>query len=125
MLAVRPHPACRYSCSEQGERAGQRASEERRSQSLEGKRGKRIPDPHGRQGRACGMHGQVKRLGGGRRARRIVCRLGWKWRKRSSVKITERAREEDTKAVHRGREGRHFEAAFACGFRRCRSLIPN
>ena len=43
----------------------------------------------------------------------LVCRLGWKWRTRSSVKITERAREENTKALHRGRESRHLEAAFA------------
>src|ERR1035441_657010 len=42
-----------------------------------------------------------------------LCRLGWKWRTRSSVKITERAREENTKALHRGRESRHLEAAFA------------
>src|ERR1019366_7939534 len=43
----------------------------------------------------------------------VMCRLGWKWRTRSSVKITERAREENTKALHRGRESRHLEAAFA------------
>src|ERR1035438_10222676 len=38
-----------------------------------------------------------------------LCRLGWKWRTRSSVKITESAREENTKALHRGRESRHLE----------------
>src|ERR1035437_5389117 len=43
----------------------------------------------------------------------FVCRPGWKWRKRSSVKITERAREEIKKALHWRREGRHFEATFA------------
>ena len=43
----------------------------------------------------------------------VVCRPGWKWRKRSSVKITERAREEIKKALHWRREGRHFEATFA------------
>ncbi|MCX6629205.1 MAG: hypothetical protein NTW28_16430, partial [Candidatus Solibacter sp.] len=42
-----------------------------------------------------------------------MCRPGWKWRKRSSVKITERAREEIKKALHRPRESRHFEATFA------------
>jgi hypothetical protein len=38
-----------------------------------------------------------------------VFRLSWKWKERSAVKITERTRE----ALHRRREGRHLEAAFA------------
>src|SRR5271169_3727847 len=38
--------------------------------------------------------------------------LSWKWRKRSSVKITERTHEETTEALHAGREGRHSEEAF-------------
>ena len=38
--------------------------------------------------------------------------LSWKWRKRSSVKITERTYEEATEALHAGREGRHSEEAF-------------
>ena len=42
-----------------------------------------------------------------------LSRLSWKWRERSAVKITERTREETTKALHRRREGRHSEAAFA------------
>ena len=29
-----------------------------------------------------------------------VCRLSWKWRERSAVKITQRAREKDTEAFH-------------------------
>jgi UDP-glucose 4-epimerase len=37
--------------------------------------------------------------------------LSWKWRKRSSVKITERTHEETTEALHAGREGRHSEKA--------------
>jgi transposase-like protein len=43
--------------------------------------------------------------------RTLSCR-SWKWRKRSSVKITERTREEATEALHAGREGCHSEAAF-------------
>jgi hypothetical protein len=39
--------------------------------------------------------------------------LSWKWRKRSSVKITERTHEEATEALHVGREGRHSEEAFS------------
>jgi hypothetical protein len=39
--------------------------------------------------------------------------LSWKWRKRSSVKMTERTHEETTEALHAGREGRHSEAAFS------------
>jgi hypothetical protein len=42
-----------------------------------------------------------------------VSRLRWKWRRRSAVKITERTREEDKKALHRRREGRRAQAAFA------------
>jgi hypothetical protein len=42
-----------------------------------------------------------------------VFRLSWKWRARSAVKITERAREKDTEALHTRGEGRHPEAAFA------------
>jgi len=43
----------------------------------------------------------------------LVFRLSWKWKERSAVKIAERTREETTKALHRRREGRHLEAAFA------------
>jgi hypothetical protein len=43
----------------------------------------------------------------------LLFRLRWKWKERSAVKITERTREETTKALHRRREGRHLEAAFA------------
>ena len=43
----------------------------------------------------------------------MLSRLCWKWKERSTVKIAERAREETTKALHRRREGRHFEATFA------------
>jgi hypothetical protein len=46
-------------------------------------------------------------------AEAIVFRLGWKWKERSAVKITERTREETKKALHRRREGRHLEATFA------------
>ena len=42
----------------------------------------------------------------------ILSCLSWKWRKRSSVKITERTHEETTEALHAGREGRHSEEAF-------------
>ena len=38
--------------------------------------------------------------------------LSWKWRKRSSVKITERTYEEATEALHTGRKSRHSEEAF-------------
>ena len=41
----------------------------------------------------------------------IVSCLSWKWRGRSTVKITERTDEEDTNALHGRREGRHFETA--------------
>jgi APA family basic amino acid/polyamine antiporter len=37
--------------------------------------------------------------------------LSWKWRKRSSVKITERTYEEGTEAFHRRRKSSHPEAA--------------
>src|SRR5207249_9905749 len=40
-------------------------------------------------------------------------RLSWKWRERPTVKITERTLEKRTEVLHRGREGRHPEAAFA------------
>ena len=40
--------------------------------------------------------------------------LSWQWRKRSSVKITERTHEEATAAVHGGRKGRHSEEADDC-----------
>ena len=40
-----------------------------------------------------------------------LSRLSWKWRKRSSVKITERTYEERTKALQRRREGSHLETA--------------
>jgi hypothetical protein len=42
-----------------------------------------------------------------------VFRLSWKWKERSTVKVTERTREKTTKALHGRREGRHLEAAFA------------
>jgi hypothetical protein len=42
-----------------------------------------------------------------------VSRLSWKWRERSAVKITERTREKATEALHRRREGRYPQAAFA------------
>ncbi len=38
--------------------------------------------------------------------------LSWNWRRRSSVKITERTHEKRAKALHRRREGCHPEAAF-------------
>jgi hypothetical protein len=41
-----------------------------------------------------------------------VFRLSWKWRERSTVKITERTREKSKEALHSRREGRRFEAAF-------------
>jgi uncharacterized protein YndB with AHSA1/START domain len=40
--------------------------------------------------------------------------LSWKWRKRSSVKITERTYEEGTEAFHSRRKSSHLEAA-SCG----------
>ena len=43
-----------------------------------------------------------------------VSRLSWKWRKRSSVKITERTYEEGTEAFHSRRKSSHLEAA-SCG----------
>src|SRR5215472_1245272 len=39
--------------------------------------------------------------------------LSWKWRERSSVKITERAHAKRAKALHWGREGCHPKAALA------------
>src|SRR5580693_2146040 len=44
----------------------------------------------------------------------ILSCLSWKWRKRSSVKITERTYEEGTEAFHRRRKSSHPEAA-SCG----------
>ena len=44
--------------------------------------------------------------------------LSWKWRKRSSVEITERTYEERTKAFQWRRESSHFEAVFYAGRRR-------
>jgi len=41
---------------------------------------------------------------------RMSC-LSWNWRRRSSVKITERTQEKRAKALHRRREGCHPEAA--------------
>ena len=43
----------------------------------------------------------------------VVFRLSWKWRGRSAVKITERAREENQEALHSRREGRHLAPASA------------
>jgi hypothetical protein len=40
--------------------------------------------------------------------------LSWKWRRRSSVKITERTYEEGTEAFHSRRKSSHLEAA-SCG----------
>ena len=37
--------------------------------------------------------------------------LSWNWRRRSSVKITERTHEKRAKALHRRREGCHPETA--------------
>src|SRR6266481_5764391 len=37
--------------------------------------------------------------------------LSWNWRRRSSVKITERTHEKRAKTLHRRREGGHPEAA--------------
>jgi hypothetical protein len=45
---------------------------------------------------------------------RIVSCLSWKWRKGSSVKITERTYEEGTEAFHPGRKSSYPEAA-SCG----------
>src|SRR5216684_3390181 len=44
----------------------------------------------------------------------LVFRLSWNWRKRSSVKITERTYEEGTEAFHTRRKSSHLEAA-SCG----------
>jgi len=44
----------------------------------------------------------------------MLSRLSWKWRKRSSVKITERTYEEGTEAFHSRRKSSHLEAA-SCG----------
>jgi hypothetical protein len=44
----------------------------------------------------------------------IMSRLSWKWRKRSSVKITERTYEEGTEAFHSRGKSSHPEAA-SCG----------
>ena len=44
----------------------------------------------------------------------MVSCLSWKWRKRSSVKITERTYEEGTEAFHSRRKSSHPEAA-SCG----------
>src|SRR5437899_1260256 len=44
---------------------------------------------------------------------RKLFRFSWKWRKRSTVKTTERTREERTEVLHGRREGRHPKEAFA------------
>src|SRR5438477_6769045 len=59
-----------YLKSEQGERPGQRATEEGRGQPSEGQRSEHIADPHSRQDRACGMYGQTQRYRGRACARR-------------------------------------------------------
>jgi hypothetical protein len=41
----------------------------------------------------------------------LLSRLSWNWRKRSSVKITERTYEEGTEAFHTRRKSSHLEAA--------------
>ncbi len=46
-----------------------------------------------------------------RQAAFIVSCLSWNWRGRSSVKIAERTHEKRAKALHRGREGGHPQAA--------------
>src|SRR5437879_6235284 len=46
--------------------------------------------------------------------RSLLSRLSWNWRKRSSVKITERTYEEGTEAFHTRRKSSHLEAA-SCG----------
>ena len=48
-------------------------------------------------------------------------RLSWKWRGRSTVKITERTLEETKEALHRRRESRHLRRHFwtRSRFRRC------
>src|SRR5437016_13464904 len=43
-----------------------------------------------------------------------LSRLSWNWRKRSSLKITERTYEEGTEAFHTRRKSSHLEAA-SCG----------
>src|SRR3989442_15502137 len=43
-----------------------------------------------------------------------LSRLSWNWRKRSSIKITERTYEEGTEAFHTRRKSSHLEAA-SCG----------
>src|SRR5208282_1451813 len=53
--------------------------------------------------------------GFGLRAVYNLSRLSWKWRKRSSVKITERTYEEGTEAFHRRRKGSCPEASFGQG----------
>jgi hypothetical protein len=40
-----------------------------------------------------------------------LSRLSWNWRKRPSVKITERTYEEGTEASHTRRKSSHLEAA--------------
>ena len=50
---------------------------------------------------------------GGEITFRTVFRLCWKWKRSvQPLKITERTREKDTKALHSRRESRHSEAAF-------------
>ena len=51
---------------------------------------------------------------GGPITNKLLSRLSWKWRKRSSVKITERTYEEGTEAFHARRKSSHLEAA-SCG----------
>src|SRR5260370_10466657 len=51
----------------------------------------------------------------------VFC-LGWNWRGRSSVKITERTHAKTAKTPHWGREGRHSETALAGQSARFRSV---
>jgi transposase len=55
--------------------------------------------------RKAGRAGRLPKLDSGQlrqlKAMLVVSRLSWKWRERSTAKITERTREETTKALHR------------------------
>src|SRR5438093_5246325 len=51
-----------------------------------------------------------------------VSRLSWNWRKRSSIKISERTYEEGTEAFHTRRKSSHLEAA-SCGQSTCLGAV--
>src|SRR5215472_1876469 len=59
-------------------------------------------------------NGGIKRLCTDLCSHVLMSCLSWKWRKRSSVKITERTYEEGTEAFHPRRKSSHSEAA-SCG----------